>query len=99
MLAEAQVADLDFNTILVDTQVYRGNVTNNITIVTNPGLRRLGAVLGLTMSALVPKAVCATLATPATVPTIVHIADVAGVVKDKSLIYIDLHEGHFRLRV
>ena len=35
--------------------------------VTNPGLRRLGAVPGLTVSALVPKAACATLATPATV--------------------------------
>ena len=51
------------------------------------------------MSALVPKVVCATLATPATVPTVVHITDVVGVVKDESLIYINLHEGHFRLRV
>ena len=67
--------------------------------VTNPRLRRLGVVSGLTVSALVPKAVCAILAIPATVPTVVRIADVVGVVKDKSLIYIDLHEGHFGLRV
>ena len=67
--------------------------------VTNPRLRRLGVVLGLTVSALMPKAALATLATPATVPIVARIADVADVVKDGSLMYIDLHEGHFRLRV
>ena len=76
-----------------------GNKAPTKHVITNPGLRRLGAVPGLTVSALVPKAACATLATPATVPTIAHIADVAGFVKDESLIYIDLHEGHFGLRV
>ena len=67
--------------------------------VTNPGLRRLGAVPGLTVSALMPKAAHATPATPATVPTVAYIADVADVEKDESLMYIDLHEGHFGLRV
>ena len=67
--------------------------------ITNPGLRRLGVVLGLTVLALVPKAALTTLATPTTVPIVVYIADVVDVVKGGSLIYIDLHEGHFRLRV
>ena len=51
------------------------------------------------MSALVPKAALATLATLATVPTVAYIADVVDVGKDESLMYIDLHEGHFGLRV
>ena len=51
------------------------------------------------MSALTPKAALATLATLATVTTVAHIADVVDVAKDKSLIYIDLHEGYFGLRV
>ena len=46
-----------------------------------------------------PKAALATLATPATVPIVARIADVADVVRDGSLMYIDLHEGHFGLRV
>ena len=67
--------------------------------ITNPRLRRLGAVPGLIVSALVPKAALAILAIPTTVPIVVHIADVVDVVKGRSLIYIDLHEGHFGLRV
>ena len=46
-----------------------------------------------------PKAALATLAILTTVPIVAHIADVADVVKDRSLIYIDLHEGYFGLRV
>ena len=51
------------------------------------------------MSALTPKAALTTLATLVTVPTVVHVVDVVNVAKDESLIYIDLHEGHYRLRV
>ena len=67
--------------------------------ITNPGLRQLSVVLGLIVSALTPKAALAILVILATVTTVAHIVDVVDVAKDKSLIYIDLHEGHFRLRV
>ena len=46
-----------------------------------------------------PKVALTTLMTLAIVPTIIYIIDVVDVTKDKSLIYIDLHEGYYGLRV